>query len=72
MQGAVKIEDRKRQAEEIQKGDIVYHKLSNLLFKCMDTKQQRWMNMNPFYVKTELKTIDYEQLAVSFSNIFIK
>jgi hypothetical protein len=43
------------------KGDIVYHKLSKLLFRCMDAKQARWMNMNPFYQKTNLKTINYEQ-----------
>jgi hypothetical protein len=27
----------------------------------MDAKQARWMNLNPFYIKTNLKTIDYEQ-----------
>ena len=45
---------------DIRKGDIVFHTLSNLLFKCMDAKQQRWMNMNPYYVKTNLKEIDYD------------
>ena len=42
-------------------GDIVYHQLSKLLFKCKDKKHERWMNMNPYYLKTNLKTIDYEQ-----------
>ena len=51
----------------IQIGDIVYHKLSKLLFKCENNKHQRWMNMNPFYVKTTLKEIDYakfEEMAI--------
>lgn len=43
------------------KGDIVYHKLSKLLFRCENKKHERWMNMNQFYQKTNLKTIDYEQ-----------
>lgn len=43
----------------IQVGDIVCHKLSKLLFKCENNKHMRWMNMNPFYVKTNLKTINY-------------
>jgi hypothetical protein len=28
----------------------------------MDAKQARWMNMNQFYVKTNLKEIDYSKL----------
>ncbi len=51
----------------IQVGDIVFHQLSKLLFKCENKKHQRWMNMNPFYVKTNLKTIDYEQFTKSSS-----
>jgi len=43
----------------IRVGDIVYHQLSKLLFKCQNKKQERWMNMNPFYQRTNLKTIDY-------------
>jgi hypothetical protein len=43
----------------IVKGDIVYHQLSKLLFRCENLKHERWMNMNPFYQKTELKNIDY-------------
>jgi hypothetical protein len=46
---------------KIKKGDIVYHQLSKLLFRCENTKHERWMNMNTYYVKTDLKTIDYEQ-----------
>jgi hypothetical protein len=42
-------------------GDIVYHQLSKLLFRCEDKKQQRWMNMNPFYIRTNLKEIDYSK-----------
>lgn len=42
-------------------GDIVYHQLSKLLFRCENKKHERWMNMSPYYVKTDLKTIDYEQ-----------
>lgn len=51
----------------IQVGDIVYHQLSRLLFRCENKKHQRWMNMNHFYVKTNLKTIDYEQFEKSSS-----
>lgn len=43
----------------IQVGDIVYHKLSKLLFRCENNKHMRWMNMNPYYTKTTLKQIDY-------------
>jgi hypothetical protein len=46
---------------KILKGDIVYHKLSKLLFRCENAKHMRWMNMNPFYEKTNLKAIDYEE-----------
>jgi hypothetical protein len=46
----------------IVKGDIVFHQLSRLLFKCQNHQQERWMNLNPFYVRTELKEIDYEKL----------
>lgn len=42
-------------------GDIVFHQLSKLLFRCENKKMMRWMNMNPYYQKTDLKTIDYEQ-----------
>jgi hypothetical protein len=45
----------------IKVGDIVFHQLSKLLFKCENKKMERWMNMNSYYVKTNLKTIDYEQ-----------
>lgn len=45
----------------IKVGDIVYHQLSKLLFKCENKKHERWMNMNPYYQKTDLKTIDYDQ-----------
>ena len=40
-------------------GDIVYHQLSKLLFRCENKKMMHWMNMNPFYTKTNLKEIDY-------------
>lgn len=33
----------------IKKGDIVFHKLSNLYYICENSKMERWMNMNPFY-----------------------
>lgn len=45
----------------IRVGDIVFHQLSKLLFKCENKKHERWMNMNTYYVKTNIKTIDYEQ-----------
>lgn len=41
-------------------GDIVFHQLSKLLFKCENKKMMRWMNMNPFYRKTILNSIDYD------------
>jgi len=44
-------------------GDIVYHKLSKLLFKCQNKQQMRWMNWNHFYVKTILTSIDYDRFA---------
>ena len=33
----------------IQRGDTVYHTLSDREFRCQDAKQERWMNMNPCY-----------------------
>lgn len=49
--------------DTIKVGDIVFHQLSKLLFKCENTKHERWMNMNPFYIKTTLKTIDYNAIT---------
>ena len=37
-------------AVPIKRGDKVLHTLSDREFLCMDNKQQRWMNMNPYYV----------------------
>lgn len=31
--------------------DTVKHAFSGLYFICENNKQERWMNMNPFYVK---------------------
>lgn len=45
---------------EIKKGDIVYHQLSKLLFRCENQHHERWMNLNPYYIKTHLKNIDYD------------
>jgi hypothetical protein len=33
-------------------GDIVFHTLSKLYFICENNKQERWMNMNSHYIKT--------------------
>lgn len=44
----------------INKGDLVLHKLSRLIFICENGQQERWMNMNPFYTK------DYE-LSIQIS-----
>lgn len=30
--------------------DIVLHTISQLYYICENKKQERWMNMNPFYV----------------------
>lgn len=38
----------------IKKGDVAFHILSRLYFKCENTKMERWMNMNKFYVKAVL------------------
>lgn len=46
---------------KIRVGYIVFHQLSKLLFKCENKKHERWMNMNSFYQKTNIKTIDYDQ-----------
>jgi hypothetical protein len=48
----------------IRVGDIVFHQLSKLLFKCENKKHERWMNMNPFYQKTDLKSIDYFEFEI--------
>jgi len=34
----------------IKKGDIVLHQLSGLFYICENTKMERWMNMNPYYI----------------------
>ena len=31
--------------------DIVFHELSKLYFICENKKQEKWMNMNPYYIK---------------------
>lgn len=49
--------------DEIRINDIVFHQLSKLLFKCENKKHERWMNMNPYYQKTDLKEINY---AISY------
>lgn len=49
----------------IVKGDIVYHQLSKLLFKCQNHQQERWMNMNLFYIRTDLKEIDYSKFETT-------
>lgn len=33
----------------IKKRDKVIHTLSNIWFWCENAKQERWMNMNPYY-----------------------
>jgi hypothetical protein len=35
--------------QEIKVGNIVFHELSKLYFRCENKKHERWMNMNPFY-----------------------
>ncbi len=34
----------------IRVGDIVLHTLSKLYYICENKKQERWMNMNQYYV----------------------
>jgi len=53
-------------------GDIVYHQLSKLLFRCENNKMMRWMNMNPFYIKTNSKTIDYNIWEKESNNMQLK
>lgn len=36
-------------SDTIRVGFIVLHELSGLYYKCENKKQERWMNMNPFY-----------------------
>jgi hypothetical protein len=38
-------------------GDIVLHTLSKLYFICENNKQERWMNMNSYYVKSNDVTL---------------
>lgn len=45
----------------IKRNDIVVSKINGLLFKCENGKHEKWMNLNHNYVKTPLKTIDYEE-----------
>lgn len=52
----------------IRVGDIVFHQLSKLLFKCENKKHERWMNMNRFYQKTNLAKIDYEKWELNTTN----
>lgn len=39
----------------IEVGDIVLHMLSKLEFLCENKKQERWMNMNAYYVIVKKK-----------------
>lgn len=34
--------------------DIVFHGLSKLYFRCENKKMERWMNMNPYFIKSIL------------------
>jgi hypothetical protein len=36
-------------ADPIERGDTVRHTLSEREFLCLDAKQERWMNLNPYY-----------------------
>lgn len=40
----------------IHTNDIVLHQLSKLYFRCENKKMERWMNMNPYYIKSDLPT----------------
>jgi hypothetical protein len=42
----------------IKKGDIVLHTLSGLYYICENQKQERWMNMNPFYTLVPKGSVD--------------
>jgi hypothetical protein len=42
-----------RPGDQIKMGDFVVHGLSKLVFKCENKKQERWMNMNPYYIKIQ-------------------
>lgn len=37
----------------IRVNDIVFHILSGLYYKCENIKQERWMNMNEYYLKVD-------------------
>jgi hypothetical protein len=42
--------------------DIVLHTLSGLYYRCENTKMERWMNMNPYYViprKEDVPSLSY-------------
>ena len=51
----------------IKVGDIVFHQLSKLLFRCENNKHMRWMNQNKFYIKTPFKEIDYGVMYTAFA-----
>jgi hypothetical protein len=39
----------------IKVGDFVLHTLSQREFRCENKKQERWMNMNPYYILIDKK-----------------
>lgn len=39
---------------KIQVGDVALHTLSGLYYRCENKKHERWMNMNPFYIKSKI------------------
>jgi hypothetical protein len=38
--------------------DIVLHELSRLYFICENKKQEKWMNLNPFYKLVPKDSVD--------------
>lgn len=43
---------------QIKVGNTVFHQLSKLYFKCENKKQERWMNMNPYYILVPDNSVD--------------
>ncbi len=52
--------------EKIVKNDIVFHTTSKLYFICENTKQEKWMNMNPCYSRVDKATFDLSYFAKTF------
>lgn len=52
----------------IRVNDIVFHELSCLFYKCENKKQERWMNMNEYYIKVDNSLIVQQLINEGYFN----